>query len=149
MMTPVCPRLLNLNNDFVLLRFWARAPEDLSAIEVIYIIIIIIIVHSMYYLQYLIWVNRHISLYKGPYKCYVTQYGMGGCQISWKKVLRRCVINVTRWWWVSIFQKKTLRNRAISWYSFCVGQDICRLFSIIEIILGNYQQVWTGQMQVL
>ena len=42
MMTPVCPRLLNLNNDFVLLRFWARAPEDLSAIEVIYIIIIII-----------------------------------------------------------------------------------------------------------
>ena len=43
MMTPVCPRLLNLNNDFVLLRFWARAPEDLSAIEVIYIIIIIII----------------------------------------------------------------------------------------------------------
>ena len=42
MMTPVCPRLLNLNNDFVLLRFWARAPEDLSAIEVIYIIYIII-----------------------------------------------------------------------------------------------------------
>ena len=40
MTTPVCPRLLNLNNDFVLLRFWARAPEDLSAIEVIYIIII-------------------------------------------------------------------------------------------------------------
>ena len=31
--------------------------------------------------------------------------------------------------------------RAISWYSFCVGQDIYRLFSIIEIILGNYQQV--------
>ena len=45
MMTPVCPRLLNLNNDFVLLRFWARAPEDLSAIEVIYIIIIIIIIN--------------------------------------------------------------------------------------------------------
>ena len=32
-------------------------------------------------------------------------------------------------------------NWAISWYSFCVGQDIYRLFSIIEIILGNYQQV--------
>ena len=31
--------------------------------------------------------------------------------------------------------------RAISWYLFCVGQDIYRLFSIIEIILGNYQQV--------
>ena len=40
-------------------------------------------------------------------------------------------------------------NRAISWYSFCVGQDIYRFFSIIEIILSNYQQVWTGQRQVL
>ena len=36
MMTPVCPRLLNMINDFVLLRFRARVPEDLSAIEVIY-----------------------------------------------------------------------------------------------------------------
>ena len=36
MMTPICPRLLNLINYFVLLRFWARAPEDLSAIEVIF-----------------------------------------------------------------------------------------------------------------
>ena len=43
MMTPVRPRLLNMITDFVLLRFWARAPEDLSAIEVIYVIIIIII----------------------------------------------------------------------------------------------------------
>ena len=33
MMTPVCPRLLNMITDFVLLRFWARASEDLSAIE--------------------------------------------------------------------------------------------------------------------
>ena len=40
MMTPVCHRLLNMINDFVLLRFLARAPEDLCAIEVIYIIII-------------------------------------------------------------------------------------------------------------
>ena len=48
MMTPVCPWLLNLNNDFVLLRFWARAPEDLSAIEVIYIIIIIIIIYIVH-----------------------------------------------------------------------------------------------------
>ena len=41
---------------------------------------------------------------------------------------------------------KTLKKwtRAISWYSFCVGQDIYRLFSIIETILDNYQQVWTG-----
>ena len=37
MMTPICPRFLNLINDFVLLRFRARTPEDLSAIEVIYI----------------------------------------------------------------------------------------------------------------
>ena len=35
MMTPVYPRLLNMINDFVLLRFWARAPEDLGAMEVI------------------------------------------------------------------------------------------------------------------
>ena len=34
-MTTVCPWLLNMINDFVLLRFWARVPEDLSAIEVI------------------------------------------------------------------------------------------------------------------
>ena len=31
----LCPLLLNMITDFVLLRFWARAPEDLSAIEVI------------------------------------------------------------------------------------------------------------------
>ena len=43
MMTPICPGLLNLIHDFVLLRFRARAPEDLSAIEVIFIVIIIII----------------------------------------------------------------------------------------------------------
>ena len=42
MMIPICPRLLNIMiNDFVLLRFRAQAPEDLSAIEVIFIIIII------------------------------------------------------------------------------------------------------------
>ena len=35
----VCPRLLNLINDFVLLRFRARAPEDLSAIEVILLLL--------------------------------------------------------------------------------------------------------------
>ena len=36
MMTPICPRLLNMINDFFFLRFRARAPEDLSAIEVIF-----------------------------------------------------------------------------------------------------------------
>ena len=41
MMTPICPRFLNLINDVVLLRFRARTPEDLSAIEVIYLFIII------------------------------------------------------------------------------------------------------------
>ena len=39
-------RFLNLINDFVLLRFRARTPEDLSAIEVIYLYIYII--HFMY-----------------------------------------------------------------------------------------------------
>ena len=34
-------------NDFVLLRFRARAPEDLSAIKVIFIIIIIIVLSSL------------------------------------------------------------------------------------------------------
>ena len=41
MMTPRCPRLLNMINDFVLFRFRARAPEDLSAIGVIIIIILL------------------------------------------------------------------------------------------------------------
>ena len=27
---------------------------------------------------------------KGPFKCYVTQMGVGGCLIFWKKALRRC-----------------------------------------------------------
>ena len=39
MMTPVCPRLLNMITDFVLLRFWARASEDLSAIEDILLLV--------------------------------------------------------------------------------------------------------------
>ena len=43
MMTPVCPRLLNMITDFVLLRFWARASEDLSAKEVLLYYYIIII----------------------------------------------------------------------------------------------------------
>ena len=38
-------------NDFVLLRFRARVPEDLSAIEVIFIIIIIIIVIVIHHRQ--------------------------------------------------------------------------------------------------
>ena len=46
MMTPICPRFLNMINDSVLLRFRARTPEDLSAIEVIYLLFIIIIIHT-------------------------------------------------------------------------------------------------------
>ena len=42
MMTPICPWLLNLINDFVLLRFRARAPEDLIAIEVILLLLLLI-----------------------------------------------------------------------------------------------------------
>ena len=37
MMTPICPWLLTMISDFVLVRFRARAPDDLSAIEVIYL----------------------------------------------------------------------------------------------------------------
>ena len=43
MMTPICPRLLNLINDFVLLRFRARDPEDLSAIEVIFVLLLLLL----------------------------------------------------------------------------------------------------------
>ena len=46
MMTPICPRFLNLINDFVLLRFRARTPEDLRAIEVIYIYVFIYLYNS-------------------------------------------------------------------------------------------------------
>ena len=48
MTTPICPRLLNMINDFVLLRFRARTPEDLSAIEVIYLFIIYYAVTTEY-----------------------------------------------------------------------------------------------------
>ena len=43
MMTPICPRLLNMINDFVLLRFRARASEDLSAIDVIYLLLLLLL----------------------------------------------------------------------------------------------------------
>ena len=41
MMTPICPWLLTMINYFVLVRFRARAPEDLSAIEVIYLLLLL------------------------------------------------------------------------------------------------------------
>ena len=44
MMIPVCPRLLNMITDFVLLRFWARPSEDLSAIEVISLLLLLLCV---------------------------------------------------------------------------------------------------------
>ena len=31
-----------------------------------------------------------VILWWGPFKCYVTQMGVGGCLIFWKKALRRC-----------------------------------------------------------
>ena len=43
MMTPICPRFLNMINDFVLLRVRARAPEDLSAIEDIYLLLLLLL----------------------------------------------------------------------------------------------------------
>ena len=45
MMTPICPRLLSMINDFVLLRFRARATDDLSDI-------FIIIIERSYYVGY-------------------------------------------------------------------------------------------------
>ena len=29
---------------------------------------------------------------KGPFKCYVTQKGWGGCHMFWGKVLQRCKV---------------------------------------------------------
>ena len=67
MMTSICPRLLNLINEFVLLRFRARAPDDLSAIEVIFfiiiiirIIIIIIIIMHIVHVYWGVVYNHHI-----------------------------------------------------------------------------------------
>ena len=31
-----------------------------------------------------------LEVFKGPFKCYVMQMGVGGCLIFWKKALRRC-----------------------------------------------------------
>ena len=42
-------RLLNLINDFVLLRFRARAPEDLSAIEVILLLLFVLLLLLLLY----------------------------------------------------------------------------------------------------
>ena len=64
MMTPICPRLLNLINDFVLLRFRARAPEDLSAIEVILLLLLN---------QFLSSFHVNLSLFLNYFSCY-TQY---------------------------------------------------------------------------
>ena len=65
MMTPVCPRLLNMITDFVLLRFWARASEDLSAIEVILLLLLSMIsygetplVTAFYFLERYLYYNR-------------------------------------------------------------------------------------------
>ena len=34
--------------------------------------------------------DETLCYHKGPFKCYVTQMGWGGCQIFRKKALRRC-----------------------------------------------------------
>ena len=48
MMTLACPRLLDMINDFVLLRFWARAPRWFKRYRNYIIIIIIIILYGVY-----------------------------------------------------------------------------------------------------
>ena len=62
MTTPICPRLLNMINDFVLLRFRARTPEDLSAIEVIYLLL-------------LLYSQKHHKNYNRCYKNYPMKVG--------------------------------------------------------------------------
>ena len=51
---------------------------------------------------------------QGPFKCYVTQWGVGVSHFLEKNVLnedlRFNVTSVTRRWWVSNFQKKALHN---------------------------------------
>ena len=51
---------------------------------------------------------------KEPFKCYVTQSGVGGCQILLEKKryedVRFNVYSVTRGGWVSNFQKKALSS---------------------------------------
>ena len=36
--------------------------------------------------------NEQDTIAKGSFKCYVTQMGVGGCQIFRKKALRRCKV---------------------------------------------------------
>ena len=43
----ICPRFLHMINDFILLRFRARTPEDLSAIEVTFIMLLYTLVPVM------------------------------------------------------------------------------------------------------
>ena len=49
---------------------------------------------------------------RGPFKCYVTQMGVGGCQIFWKKSGNEGVIfnviSVTRDGWGSNLQKNSV-----------------------------------------
>ena len=61
MMTPICPRLLNLINDFVLLRFRARAPEDLSAIEVILLLLLLNVELRNYVISRQIVIERRVT----------------------------------------------------------------------------------------
>ena len=45
MMTPACPRLLDMINDFVVLRFWARAPRGFKRYRS-YIILLLLLLHN-------------------------------------------------------------------------------------------------------
>ena len=66
MMTPICPRLLNMINDFVLLRFRARSPEDLSAIEVIYLLLLLLLAILVIFTPQLYHARRHLPWSKPP-----------------------------------------------------------------------------------
>ena len=72
MMTPICPRLLNLINDFLLLRFRARAPEDLSAIEVIlllFVLLLFVLLLLLFVLLLLLLLNEHVTVTERLEQC--------------------------------------------------------------------------------
>ena len=49
MMTPACPRLLDMINDFVVLRFWARAPRGFKRYRSY--IILLLLLNSEYFVN--------------------------------------------------------------------------------------------------
>ena len=47
MLTPACPRLMDMINDFVLLRFWARAPRGFKRYRSYIILLLLLLLVYM------------------------------------------------------------------------------------------------------